>query len=499
MAVIGVAITASPLLYLAVKLQQTGITALADTLGRARTLELLGSSLLLMIAVAVSAVLVGGTQAWLTVRTDLPRSRWWATAAAVPLALPSYVVAFSWLSINPQLSGFGAAWLVLTTSTAPYAYLTISAALLRADSALEDVARSLGRSRAQVLRTVLWPRIRPAAGVAALITALYTLSDFGAVSLLRYDTFTRAIYNAYRASFDRNLAAALSVVLIVVTAVLLRWQHRIHIASEGRTLRPSVQPLERWRRPAELLLGAWAVVSIIVPIAMLMLWTLRGRSSADWSGIVGALVNSLTLGALGGLLATIFAVAIALLLTHFRNRSAPFVTSSVWLAHALPGVVIALALVYFSNRLTPGLYQTVMLVVIAYSALFTANAVGVLQAPLAQVSLSLTDVARSLGHDVTSILRRVLFPIMRPSLLIAFSVVMLTSLKELPATLLLRPTGMETLATRLWTYTGINAFAAAAPYALLIVVLGGIPTWLLNAQVRRLNREATTLQPIGVS
>lgn len=498
-AAIGVVITASPLLYLAVKVQQTGWSGLANTLFRGRTLELIAGSLGLMVAVAFTAVLIGGAQAWLTVRTDLPRTQFWATIAAVPLALPSYVIAFCWLSINPRWSGFAAAWLVLTTSTAPYAYLTISAALLRSDSALEDVARSLGHSRVQVLRTVLWPRIRPAAAVAGLIAALYTLSDFGAVSLLRYDTFTRAIYNAYRSSFDRNLAAALSVVLILVTAVLLRMQHRLQVVTEGRTLRPGIQSLGRWKRPAEWLLGAWATVSIGIPSIMLVLWTFRGRSDADWAGIVSALINSLGLGALGGGVATVFAVAIALLLTHFRTRLAPVISASVWLAHALPGVVIALALVYFGNRLTPFLYQTVVLVVIAYVALFTANAVGVLQAPLTQVSKSLTDVARSLGHDVTSVMRRVLFPIMRPSLLIAFSVVMLTSLKELPATLLLRPTGMETLATRLWTYTGVNAFAAAAPYALLIVILGGIPTWLLNAQLRRQNHEAAELQQMGVS
>ena len=488
MAVVGIVITASPLLYLALKLEQAGWSAMSNALFRWRTVELLGRSVLLTVAVAASAVLIGGAQAWLTTRTNIPRARIWSTAAAVPLALPSYVIAFSWLSLNPRLSGFGAAWLVLTISTTPFAYLTISAALLRSDSALEDVARSLGQSRLQILRRVLWPRLQSAVRNAGLIAALYTLSDFGAVSLLRYDTFTRAIYNAYRTSFDRNIAAGLSIVLIVITAVLLRWQLRAQVGSEGRTLRPSRTELGSWRRPAEFALAAWTLVSVLIPVSMLVVWNLRGQSTAVSADIAAALFNSLTLGALGGVFATALAIAIALMLTHFRSRLSPILNASVWLAHALPGVVIALALVYFSSVASPFLYQTTFLVVIAYVALFTANAVGALQAPLAQVSLSLTDVARSLGHDMNSVVRRVILPMLRPSMLIAFAIVMLTCLKELPATLLLRPTGMETLATRLWNYTGVSAFSAAAPYALLIVLLGGIPTWLLNAQVRRLQR-----------
>lgn len=493
MAVVGVAVTGSPLLYVALKLGEAGVADVWSALARGRTPELLARSLLLCITVALGAVVIGGSQAWLTTRTDLPHARLWATLAAVPLALPSYVLAFAWLTLDPGLAGWAPTWLVLTVSTAPYAYLTLSAALLRTDGAVEDVARSLGRGRWQVLVQVLWPRLRSSVGVAALITALYTLSDFGAVSLLRYDTFTRAIYNAYRSSFDRNLAASLALVLIAITALLLLWQRRATPEREGRTLRRSQEPLGRWRRPAQVLLASWTLLSIGIPLGTLLTWTARGRSATDWPQVLSALANSLGLGLLGGIATTVVAAAVALMLTHFRGRWAPVITGSVWLAHALPGVVIALALVYFSNRLAPALYQTTTLVVIAYVALFTANAVGVLLAPMSQVSSSLLDVARALGHGTPAVIRRVLLPILRPSLLMAFALVMLTSLKELPATLLLRPTGMDTLATRVWTHTGVSAFAAAAPYALLIVLLGGIPTWLLNTQIRRL-QEAPLAQ-----
>jgi iron(III) transport system permease protein len=155
----------------------------------------------------------------------------------------------------------------------------------------------------------------------------------------------------------------------------------------------------------------------------------------------------------------------------------------------MPGIVVALALVFLSNRLLPGIYQTNLILIIAYLALYLPNALSAVSTPLSQAPKSLDEVAQSLGASRLNVLRKVVLPIAGPGILLATLLVTLTVLKELPATLMLRPTGIETLATRLWSETSVGAFSAAAPYALLLVVVAGIPAWLLNRQIRSTLRQ----------
>ncbi|MFY7863169.1 MAG: ABC transporter permease, partial [Rhodoluna sp.] len=221
LAAVAVVVSLAPLSYLAIRLTEFGADKVLANVIRPRTLELLGNSLLLTLAVSVSAVAIGGFQAWLTTRTSIRGRAAFAILAALPLAMPSYVSAYAFTALFTGFRGFAAAWLVLTIGTAPYVYLAVSAALLRADSATEEVARSLGAGRWRVFRQITWPAIRPAAISGAMLSALYTLSDFGAVSILSFDTFTRAIYSAFRSSFDRSGAASLAAILVLITVALL--------------------------------------------------------------------------------------------------------------------------------------------------------------------------------------------------------------------------------------------------------------------------------------
>jgi iron(III) transport system permease protein len=170
---------------------------------------------------------------------------------------------------------------------------------------------------------------------------------------------------------------------------------------------------------------------------------------------------------------------------RFRTRLGFVLERSVWLTHATPGIVVALSLVFFSNQVAPWIYQSLFLVLIAYIALFLPNALSAISTPLRQSPVSLDEVSASLGLTKLQTLRKVVLPIAGPGIFAATTLVILTVLKELPATLLLRPTGVETLATRLWTETGVSAFSTAAPYALLLVLLAGIPAWLLNRAIRK--------------
>lgn len=454
---------------------------------RPRSFELLANSVALTFAVTFSAVAVGSLQAWLTVRTRILLRPLWAVLAALPLAMPSYVSAYAFAALFPDFKGFTAAWLILTIGTAPYVYLAVSAALVRSDSATEEVARSLGFKRWAVFTTVTWPMIRPAAVAGGLLSALYTLSDFGAVSILGYDTFTRAIYNAYRSSFDRSAAASLAAILVLLTIVLLLCEPVLRgktVPTDARVRKPSFIHLGWVSVPALGFAIVWSVVSLAVPMFSLIRWNVQGLSAAHSGEIGRALMNSIGFAVGGGLVTGVFGLAISILVVRHRSRFTVLFDRTIWLTHAIPGIVVALALVFVSNRVLPGIYQTSILVLIAYLILFLPNAVSAMQTPISQAPKALDEVAATLGASRLEVLRRVVLPIAGPGILAGSALVALSVLKELPATLMLRETGVETLATRLWTETSISAFAAAAPYALLLVVVAGIPAWLLNRQVQ---------------
>jgi iron(III) transport system permease protein len=486
-AVVAVLLSLIPFGYLLVRVFGAGFESFIESIERTRTLELLANSLLLAIAVSLSAMLIGTLQAWIAVRSNLPGRKVFAVLAALPLAIPSYVAAYSWVAVIPGFSGFFAAWLLLTVGTAPLVYLSVSAALARFDSATEEVASSLGAGKFAVLRKVTWPNIKGATFSGGLLSALYVLSDFGAVSIVRYDTFTRAIYNAYRASFDRNLAATLALILVAVTVLVLVVESR----SRGRkpigtviANRLNRIDLRVWKLPLVALLTGIASVSLVVPLASLTRWSIVGLPDTDWQEVSEALFSSIYLSVSGGMLTALLAVAIALIVVRFKTRLGFVLERTVWLTHATPGIVVALSLVFFSNQVAPWIYQTLFLVLIAYVALFLPNALSAISIPLSQSPTSLDEVSASLGLTKLQTLRRVVLPIAGPGIFAATTLVILTVLKELPATLLLRPTGVETLATRLWTETGVAAFSTAAPYALLLVLLAGIPAWLLNRAIR---------------
>lgn len=494
MAGFGIFITLLPLLYVLLRTSQIGYSQLSEIIISARTVELVANSLALTITVSITSMVLGTAQAWLCNRTNLPSRRLYQVAAVLPLAFPSYVLAFSWLAFVPSINGFLGAWLVLSISTAPYVFLAVTAALSRHDSSSEEVARTLGKTQLTVARTITWPAVRPAVLGASLLVALYTLSDFGAVSLMRYDAFTRAIYNAYRASFDRNTAAALALVLILITLVLVRFQRQISHAEVKKSTeqyRHMETQLGLWRTPAQLLLLAWFSLSVLIPISSIIYWMFVGQSSANSGQVFRALLNTLSYGFIGGLVVSAIGLAIAIIVVRYGAKKLVRVEQSIYLTHALPGVVIALSFVFLVNLSLPVLYQTSFLVILAYIALFLPNAVAVLKVPISQVPTGVEEVSRTLGSSPMQTVRRVIVPAARPGIIGAGAFVALTVIKELPATLILRPTGIETLATRLWSATSVGSFSAAAPYALLLIIVAGIPALLVNREIKSTRKQSS--------
>jgi iron(III) transport system permease protein len=481
-----------PMGYLLVRLGQGSEKAILELL-RPRTLELLFNTALLTTAVTLTSLVLGFAQAWLVTRTNLKMPAVFAVLATLPLAIPSYVMAFAFTATFPGFSGFYAAWIVLSLATSPYVFIAVTAALVRTDVAAEEVARSLGLSRLQVLLRVTWPQVRPAATASSLLVALYTLSEFGAISILRFDTFTRAIYNAYRLSFDRTAAAALAVVLVLLTLLVIWFERRYrgdYLAQRTAMQKPSRITLGAMQPIAQLGLLMIAFFGVGIPGYALINWSIIGSSSADLSEIIEALIGSATVAFGSGAVVALIGLAVAIYVVRFGSRVSRFVEFSIWANHALPAIVVALALVFIGANLLPGIYQTVWLLLLAYLILFLPNALSAMTTPIAQVPASLEQVANSLGVKGNRTLTKVVLPMATPGIVAGAALVSLTVLKELPATLLLRPTELQTLAVRLWGATEELAFAQAAPYALLLVVLAGIPALALNAQARKAISEA---------
>jgi iron(III) transport system permease protein len=509
---IGVVVAAGallPLAYLVVRAAEAGPTRVWSIATDARTLILLRDTVLLTLAVTATTVAIAVPLAWLTTRSDLPGRRALTVVTALPLAVPTYVggfamVAFagprgilqSWLEPLgvqrlPSIYGFGGAWLVLSLFTYPYVLLTVRSALRRLDPALEEAARTLGSGPLTVFWRITLPQLRPAVAAGGLLVSLYTLSDFGAVSLLRFDSFTRAIYVAYRSSIDRTSAAVLGLMLVALTATVVALElrsrgrstyHGVHAGSSRPV--PAVR-LGRWRWPAFSAAVALAVVALGIPVGVTTYWLVRGLQAGEPVRLTFGLAgNSLTAAALGTIIVVLAAWPVALLSVRHRNRTSRLVEVAAWVGYALPGVVVALSLVFFGARVTPALYQTMTMLVFAYAVLFLPQAMGAMRASLLQVNPELEEASRSLGRGPVATFRRVVVPLVRPGVLAGGALVFLTIMKELPATLLLAPTGFSTLATQVWSATSEAFFGRAAAPALALIVLASLPMVFLVLRER---------------
>jgi iron(III) transport system permease protein len=499
----AVVVALVPVVYLAIRTAEAGWDRVAGELFTDRVTTLAARSLGLAAVVTIGCVALGVATAFLVTRTDLPGRRSFGVLAALPLAIPSYVAAFSWVSatamVDPTYSfeGFWPAALVLVFCSYPYVFLPVAAALTGADPAAEEVSRSLGHGPWHTFTRVTLRQTRPAVAAGALLVALYTLSDFGAVSIVRTDTFTRAIFTAFNLGFDRTAALVLSTVLVMLTVLLLAGESatrnrgaRYARVGSGAGRPPLRVQLAGGRWPAAAGLVAVALLALGVPALSLARWFAAGVSRpGSLPEIAAAAANSVWVSGLGATLTLLLALPIGLLVARAPGRLSTGLERLSYLPHALPGVVVGLSLVFFGINVAYPLYQTVWLLALAYAVLFLPLAVGAVAAAAAQAPPELEQVARSLGRRPLAVFRTVTVPLTAPGIGAGLALAFLTCMKELPATLLLRPTGMDTLATRLWTHTSVVEYAAAAPYAALLVLIAAVPTWLLVSRTGVLGRR----------
>jgi iron(III) transport system permease protein len=486
------ALTLVPLVSIIETCVSIGWDQASTLLLRPRVGELLSNTGRLLVGVVVACTVLGVGAAWLVERTDLPGRRIWNVLFVAPLAVPAFVNGYGWVSLTSKVEGLGGAVLVVSLSYFPLVYLPVSAILRGLDPAMEDGARSLGLGNWRTFTRVVLPQLRPAIAGGALLVTLHTFAEFGALSMLRFPTFTVAIYEQFQSTFNGPSANILAGVLIVACCLALtielgaRGRRRYARLGSGSPRDVSRRRLDRWTPAALVASAAVVVLSLGVPLASLVHWLAEGTSTSfPVADLVQATWTSARLGFLAALVAAVLAFPIAWLVVRRPGPLSTLTERVPYVGHSLPGIVVALALVTVAIRWVEPLYQTTTMLLGAYVILFIPLAIVSLRAALAQAPSTLEETARSLGARPLAVLRRVVLPLIAPGVGAALALVFLRVITELTATLLLAPIGTRTLSTEFWANADAIAYGAAAPYAALMVVLSMPAALLLTRQLRR--------------
>ena len=447
--------------------------------------------------------------AWLVVRTNVPWRSLWRWLGTIPLAIPSYIGALTYITllgpaglvndairsitgdVTPWVNiyGFWGGVFVLGSFTYPIMFLFLTSALERTNPALEEAARSLGHGRLGVFRLVTLPLLRPTILAGGLLIFLYAISDFGALSLLRVHVLTTEIYHQLNTRFDQAAAALLSCLLVMIAMIVLIGQRLLlgrrdytTVTGSARELRPL--DLGPWRWPALTWILTVLTISFFLPLGLLLYQSGVGSLFADvlqeqWPFIT----NSLWIGTVTATLA----IAIGAMVAYISQRSGPWagkaLSNLTQIGYAIPGTVLGLSLILLYNTYVPWLYGSVAAIILAYLIRFLTQAVQGSEAALTSMHRNLEEAARSLGTRAFGVVSRVVVPITKPALLAGWALVFISAMKELDATLLLRPAGFDTIPIRVYVHTVEADYSTAAVMSILLIAATAVP-WLVISTMR---------------
>ena len=471
----------------------TGWATIEALVFRPRVAELLINTVLLVLITLPLCIVIGTALAWLTERTNLPGRRFWSLLAVAPLAVPAFVHSYAWVSLIPSIHGLPAGVLVSVIAYFPFLYLPIAATLRRLDPAIEDVAESLGLKPWAVFFRVVLPQLRLAICGGALLVGLHLLAEYGLYAMIRFDTFTTAIFDQFKSTFNGPAANMLAGVLALCCLAMLT----VESAARGQARYARVGSGSA-REQRTVLLGSGtvalgltlqtviALLALGVPLLTLGRWLVTGGVEV-WQGgeLLPALLQTLSLGVAGALLTSLAAIPIAWLSIRAPGRLQRLLEGCNYITSSLPGIVVALALVTITIHFARPIYQTTITVLLAYLLMFLPRALVSLRAGFAQAPVELENIAQSLGRSPLRALWLITLRLAAPGAAAGAALVFLAITNELTATLLLAPNGTRTLATGFWAMTSEIDYAAAAPYALLMVLLSLPLTAILYHQSRR--------------
>jgi iron(III) transport system permease protein len=471
----------------------TGWATIEALVFRPRVAELLINTVLLVLITLPLCIVLGTALAWLTERTNLPGRRLWSLLAVAPLAVPAFVHSYAWVSLIPSIHGLPAGVLVSVIAYFPFLYLPVAATLRRLDPAIEDVAESLGLKPWAVFWRVVLPQLRLAICGGALLVGLHLLAEYGLYAMIRFDTFTTAIFDQFKSTFNGPAANMLAGVLALCCLAMLT----VESAARGKARYARVGSGSA-REQRTVLLGRGSVIlglslqmltcvlALGVPLLTLGRWLIAGGWDV-WGGdeLLPALLQTLSLGVAGALLTSLAAIPIAWLSIRAPGKLQRLLEGCNYITSSLPGIVVALALVTVTIHFARPIYQTTLTVLLAYLLMFLPRALVSLRAGFAQAPVELENIAQSLGRSPLRALWLITLRLAAPGAAAGAALVFLAITNELTATLLLAPNGTRTLATGFWAMTSEIDYAAAAPYALLMVLLSLPLTAILYHQSRR--------------
>jgi iron(III) transport system permease protein len=485
---------ALPLIFLLTEAADAGATSVWHLIWRSLTATLLWNTVRLTLVVTVLCAIIGTLTAYCVERTDLPGRHLWAVLVVIPFAIPDFVVSFAWSSLSTWIAGFRGAVIVMTLAVYPLVYLPVAASLRGADTGQEEIARSLGASRLSTFFRITLGQARRAILGGCLLVALVILAEYGAFEILGYQTFTTEIFSEFTVGFDTASACALSLVLVLFSLIVMIGESSVNGSGSLSRSGPGVARLQRRRElgrmkaPVLVAFAALVVGALGVPVGASIYWMFEGGVHAiGGESLLSAALYTAGYSASAALVSTLMALPLALLVVRHPTRWHRLLSKSTFLILAMPGLVVALALSYFSEQHANGFaYQTAPLLIFAYAIMFFPLALVGVRSSVAQAPASLEEVAGSLGVARHRVLLRVTLPLVAPGLGAAFCLVFLSAVTELTATLILIPTGVQTLATQFWAYQQNLSYGQAAPFALVIIAIAAVPAYLVGRFFDRL-------------
>jgi len=473
---------------------------------------ILPNTIKLLLSVGILITLIGITTAWAITRYDFKGKKIWEWALILPLSMPGYVLAYAYASIMapggviqtlwinlfgnasmmPSLYSFWGVSLVLSLVNYPYVYLLTRASLLSQNVAYEEAARVLGASRFKRFWSVNIRMAYPGIAVGVALALMEVLADFGTVAILRYPTFTEAIYRQMTSRFDPAGASALSSLLVGLSFLMLVIERhfrgkRLYEQTRGKFKQYIPKKLDLKKTilvTAIILVGV--SIAFFMPVSLIVKWSIDTilKGAVD-SRFIRFTFNTLYVSTIGATLAVILALPSAYLYARYPNRMNKTLYYLSTLGYSLPGPVIAVGIILTFSLIFPWLQGSIVLLLMAYVVRFIPITLQSQESSISMVSRSMEDTSKTLGATTWRTFTKILLPLIKPGLLTGWVIVFVDCMKELPATMMLRPLAFDTLSVRVWMETAEALWEMAAPSALLIVLSGLIPIVLMISKSRR--------------
>ena len=467
---------------------------------------LLFNTLTLFFAVIFSSLLLGLLISILTVRYEFPGSKILFSLTILPLVIPSYIGALTYVSaFSPKglfvdlfskygiseiigIEGFVGSWIVLTLFTYPYVQLICSSALRNLDSTVEDAARSLGVKKIKMYTKVVIPRLKKPIIYSSLLVGLYVISDFGAVSLMKYGTMTKAIYSYYVININGDPVIFYSTILILLALVISFAQRGSELSRSAKVSGTprEITKIKLSQKNKILVLTFFGMViffSLLLPVSVLSYWLIRGLANGNSvSGALSGVAGSLTAATVTSFFAMVIATPIVVMISQYRSKFGDIFEKVTLTLYGLPHIAVGISMLFITIKIFPAIYQTFTTLIISYLIVFLPQAVGGGQASMEQVKLSYIEASSGLGLSKLDTFFKVTFPLIYRGLFAGAALVFLSTMKELPQTLLLRPTGFNTMAVDIWSFASEALFTQAAFSAFILLAISAFPTYILSTR-----------------